>query len=460
MRAESNQLVRKAENWLMQRPEVEKVVTMVGLTSDNSQSNKGTPYLAELDVKLRKTPEGTEAYVARIRKPLTDYLVDARVNVYSVSMTGTVSKAAVEYIVSGTDKDSVALFADKALALLSSIPGVIQPTLSVENATPEIIVQVDRDKMSNLGLTLDNVGGMMQTNFQGNDQLRYTQGDYEYAINIRADKLSRRSIEDVAGLTVANPQGDLIQLSQFADVSLGIGPSRLERFNRNSSVTLRAQAYGVPAGAIAKQFMGQLSETQMPQGVQIQTAGDMKKMADSMSVLTTAILLSLLFIYLALVLLYNNWTDPLVVMIAIPLSIVGALLALAMSNTAMSIYAMLGMVMLVGLVAKNAILLVDFANEARGEGLSVDEALIQAVKLRTRPILMTALSTIIGMLPVALSRGSGAELRTGMAWVIIGGMALSTLLTLIVVPALYKAFHARQRTSAKPKVDIEALMQE
>lgn len=458
--AESNQLVRKAETWLMQRPEVEKVVTMVGLTSDNSQSSKGTPYLAELDVKLRKTPEGTEAYVARIRKPLTDYLVDARVNVYSVSMTGTVSKAAVEYIVSGADKDSVALFADKALALLSTIPGVIQPTLSVENATPEIIVQVDRDKMSNLGLTLDNVGGMMQTNFQGNDQLRYTQGDYEYAINIRADKLSRRSIEDVAGLTVANPQGDLIQLSQFADVSLGIGPSRLERFNRNSSVTLRAQAYGVPAGAIAKQFMGQLSKTQMPQGVQIQTAGDMKKMADSMSVLTTAILLSLLFIYLALVLLYNNWTDPLVVMVAIPLSIVGALLALAMSNTAMSIYAMLGMVMLVGLVAKNAILLVDFANEARGEGLSVDEALIQAVKLRTRPILMTALSTIIGMLPVSLSRGSGAELRTGMAWVIIGGMALSTLLTLIVVPSLYKAFHARQRTNAKPKVDIEALMQD
>ena len=414
-----------------------------------AESNQLVPYLAELDVKLRKTPEGTESYVARIRKPLTDYLVDARVNVYSVSMTGTVSKAAVEYIISGADKDSVARYADKALALLSTIPGVIQPTLSVENATPEILVRVDRDKMSNLGLTLDNVGGMMQTNFQGNDQLRYTQGDYEYAINIRADKASRRSIEDVASLTVANPQGDLIQLSQFADVTLGIGPSRLERFNRNSSVTLRAQAYGVPAGAIAKQFMGQLSE-----------AGDMKKMSDSMSVLTTAILLSLLFIYLALVLLYNNWTDPLVVMIAIPLSIVGALLALAMSNTAMSIYAMLGMVMLIGLVAKNAILLVDFANEARGESLPVDEALIQAVKLRTRPILMTALSTIIGMLPVALSRGSGAELRTGMAWVIIGGMALSTLLTLIVVPALYKAFHAKQRTSSKPKVDIEALMQE
>ena len=457
---ESNKLVRKAEGWLMQRPEVEKVVTMVGLTSDNGQSSKGTPYLAEMNVKLKEVPGGTETYVAKIRKPLSDYLVDARVRVCNVSMTGTVSKASVEYVISGADKDSVALYADKALSALSTIPGVIQPWLSVENATPEVTVRVDRDKMANLGLTLDNVGMMMQTSFQGNDQLRYTEGDYEYAINIRADKVSRRSIEDVAGLMVVNGQGDLIRLSQFADVSLGIGPSRLERYNRNSSVTLRAQAYGVPAGAIAKEFMSQLDGEDMPGGVQIQTTGDMKKMSDSMSVLMTAILLSLLFIYLALTLLYNNWTDPLVVMIAIPLSIVGALLALALTNTAMSIYAMLGMVMLVGLVAKNAILLVDFANEARAEGLPVDEALIQAVKLRTRPILMTALSTIIGMLPVALSHGSGAELRTGMAWVIIGGMALSTLLTLIVVPALYKAFHARQRSGTKPKVDIESLLTE
>lgn len=457
---ESNKLVRKAEGWLMHRPEVEKVVTMVGLTSDNGQSSKGTPYLAEMNVKLKKVPGGTKTYVAKIRKPLSDYLVDARVRVCNVSMTGTVSKASVEYVISGTDKDSVALYADKALSALSTIPGVIQPWLSVENATPEVTVRVDRDKMSNLGLTLDNVGMMMQTSFQGNDQLRYTEGDYEYAINIRADKVSRRSIEDVAGLMVVNGQGDLIRLSQFADISLGIGPSRLERYNRNSSVTLRAQAYGVPAGAIAKEFMSRLDGEDLPGGVQIQTTGDMKKMSDSMSVLMTAILLSLLFIYLALTLLYNNWTDPLVVMIAIPLSIVGALLALALTNTAMSIYAMLGMVMLVGLVAKNAILLVDFANEARAEGQPVDEALIQAVKLRTRPILMTALSTIIGMLPVALSHGSGAELRTGMVWVIIGGMALSTLLTLIVVPALYKAFHARQRSGTKQKVDIEALLTE
>ncbi len=453
----SNALVQRAENWFRSRPEVENVVAMVGLTSDNTQSTKGTPYLAELNVKLKKQKEGTETYITRIRKPLSDYLIDAKVNIFSVSLTGTASKAAVEYIITGNDPDSVMLFAEQALEALGSIPGVMQQELSVENATPEITVTVDRDKMSELGLSLDNVGMMMQMHFQGNDQLKYTRGDYEYDMNIRADRVSRRQADDVATLTFINNRGESVKLSQFADISLGTGPNRLERFDRNSSVTLRSQAFGVPAGAISKQFFGKMDKIHKPKGLRIETIGDMKKMSDSMDVLTTALMLSLLLIYLTMVVLYNNWTDPLVVMFSIPLSVVGAILALALSNTAMSIYAMLGLVMLVGLVAKNAILLVDFANDARREGKSMDEALIQAVSIRTRPILMTALSTIIGMLPVALSKGSGAELRNGMAWVIIGGMAMSTLLTLIVVPTVYKIMHP-VRKRKKEKVDIETLM--
>lgn len=454
---ESNALVQRAEQWFMERPEVDNIVTMVGLTSDNTQSNKGTPYLAELNVKLKKQKENTEHYITRIRKPLSDYLVDAKVNIFSVSLTGTASKAAIEYIITGNDNDSVMLFAQKALEELGSIPGVMQQELSMENSTPEILVTVDRDKMSELGLTLDNVGMMMQMYFQGNRQLKYTQGNEEYAINIRADKMYRQQVDDVSNLAFVNGRGESFTLAQFADIKIGTGASRLERFDRNRSITIRSQVYGVPAGAVSKQFMSKLEKADMPEGVRIETIGDMKKMSDSMSVLTTALLLSLLLIYLSMVVLYNNWVDPLVVMFSIPFSIIGAILALALTNTAMSIYAMLGLVMLVGLVAKNAILLVDFANEARNKGKSMDEALIEAVQIRTRPILMTALSTIIGMLPVALSRGSGAELRNGMAWVIIGGMAMSTFLTLIVVPIVYKIMHPVRRKKKVP-VDIEKLM--
>ena len=160
-----------------------------------------------------------------------------------------------------------------------------------------------------------------------------------------------------------------------------------------------------------------------------------------MGVLGTALLLSLILMYLAMVVLYNNWVDPFVVMFSIPFSVLGAILALALSGTSLNIYAMLGLVMLVGLVAKNAIILVDFAKEQLAEGKGMDEALLDAVRMRTRPILMTALSTIIGMIPVALASGSSAELRNGIGWVIIGGMLLSTMLTLIIVPVMFKVLH-------------------
>lgn len=461
---ESNALVRKAEDWLRVRPEVSKVVTMVGLTSDNTQSTRGTPYLAELNVKLvpaKLRDETTRLYIAKIKKPMSDYLVDAKVKIFSVAVTGQAAKAAVEYVITGNNADSVMIFADQALDVMRSIPGTMQQELSVESGTPEINVAVDRDKMSALGLTLDNVGFTMQMTYQGNNALKYTENNYEYDINIRSDKAYREQVEDVGNLTFMNSRGEAIRLSQFADITLGTGPSRLERFNRNSSVTIRTQVLGATAGEVSQEFRNRINKMKKPQGTRLIVTGDMQSMGDSMSVMTGALILSIVLIYLSLVVLYNNWADPFAVLFSIPLAILGAILALALSNTALSVYGMLGLVMLIGLVGKNAILLVDFANDAIKEGKEVNEALVQAVQLRTRPILMTALSTIIGMLPVALSSGSGAELRNGLAWVIIGGMSTSTFLTLIVVPVMYKILHSGKRHKSHLKsLDIERLMVE
>ena len=461
---ESNALIRKAEDWFRVKPEVTKVVTMVGLTSDNTQSTQGSPYLAELNVKMvpaRQREENTRIYIAKIKKPLSDYLVDAKVKIFSVAVTGQAAKAAVEYVITGNDADSVMIFADRALEVMRSIPGTMQQELSVERGTPEINVSVDRDKMSALGLTLDNVGFTMQMTYQGNNSLKYTENNYEYDINIRADKAYREQVEDVSNLTFINSRGEAIRLSQFADISLGTGPSRLERFNRNSSVTIRSQVLGASPGEVSQEFRDRIERMDKPQGTKLIVTGDMRSMSDSMTVMTGALLLSIILIYLSLVVLYNNWTDPFAILFSIPFAILGAILALAMTNTALSVYGMLGLVMLIGLVGKNAILLVDFANDAIKEGKEINDALIQAVRIRTRPILMTALSTIIGMLPVALSKGSGAELRNGLAWVVIGGMMLSTFLTLIVVPVMYRILHSGQgRRGYRQKVDIERLMVE
>ena len=457
----SNTLVRKAENWLMALPEVEKVITNVGGTSDNTQSARGIPYMAEMNVKLvpaKQRKVETRRFTTEIKQTLSDYLIDAKIKIFNVALTGEASKAAVEYVISGTNADTLMAFADRALSIMRAIPGTLQQELSVESGTPEISVSVNRDKMSALGLTMDNVGLTMQTVFQGNNLLKFTENNNEYDINIRADRAFRQQTEDVEGVSFLNNRGESVRLDQFADIKLGTGPNKLERYNRNSSVTIRTQVLGTTSGTVSDLFMSGIANMGQPKGIKIEATGDVKSMADSMSVLSAALLLSIVLIYLSLVVLYNNWIDPLVIMFSIPLSILGAILALGLTNTPMSIYAMLGLVMLIGLVAKNAILLVDFVNDAMKGGKAINEALISAVQIRTRPILMTALSTIIGMMPVALAAGSGAELRNGMAWVIIGGMASSTLLSLIVVPVVYRIFNAKK--GKRTKIDIEKLMYE
>ena len=444
---ESSAQVARAEAWLLSQPEITEVVSMAGLTSSNTESNQGTPYLAELKAKMVPPSERSKSvhvYISGLRRQLTDYLVDAKVDVFAASLHGSGNSADIEYIITGSKADSVALFADYALDVLRDIPGTLQQKLSTGSGRPEVEVVVDREKMSALGLSLDNVGLTLQMAFQGNTSMKFVRDDYEYNINIRADNFYRSSIDDVSSITFVNGQGSRITLDQFADVRIGTGPNRLERYNRNPSTTISAGVVGVSSGAASRQFLAAVSDKADAMGVKLETVGDMKSMMDSMSVFARAIMLSLILMYLSLVLLYNNWIDPLVVMFSIPFSILGAILALALSGTSLNIYAMLGLVMLIGLVAKNAILLVDFANEQLALGLSMDDALIAAVKMRTRPILMTALSTIIGMVPVAIASGSSAELRNGIGWVIIGGMALSTMLTLIVVPVVFKIFHRKK----------------
>jgi HAE1 family hydrophobic/amphiphilic exporter-1 len=446
---ESSAIVAKAESWLLKKTEVKETITMVGMTNSNNESNQGTPYLAEINVKLVPPKErklSTTLLVSQLRKPLTDYLVNAKVRMYAATLHGSANSADIEYLISGNNPDSVALFGEYALNAMSKVNGTTQQQLSSGNGMPEIEVVVDRDKMSELGLSLDNVGFTLQTAFQGNTSMKYVENDYEYDIDIRADKFYRRNIDDVSGLTFINQQGKAIRLDQFASVKLGTGPSRLERYNRNPSVSISANVVGVSSGTASKEFLANVNDKAEKMNVTISPVGNMKSMSDSMSVLSGALLLSLILMYLTMVLLYNNWVDPFVVMFSIPFSILGAILALALSGTALNIYAMLGLVMLVGLVAKNAILLVDFANEQLHNGETIDNALVNAVKMRTRPILMTALSTIIGMIPVAISSGSGAELRNGLGWVIIGGMTLSTMLTLIVVPVMFKLFHSKRQS--------------
>jgi len=441
---QTNLATRTAEKYLNKKPEITRLITTVGQTSEDGFGNsQSTAYKSEITVMLvdpEKRADASDIYAAKIKKELKNILPGVKVKTTAVSIMGTAERAPVELIVMGTELDSVMNYAKRAMDTLKTISGATEVKLSVEEGNPEINVQVDRDKMAALGLTLDAVGGTMQTAFSGtadDSKVKFRQGDYEYDINIRFDDFNRKNLEDVSNIQFINDKGQLIKLSQFAAVTEGSGPSHLERRDKNTSVSVQAQVMGRPSGTVTQEFTDKLAKMGKPTGISYVFGGDAENQGDSFGTLGTALLISIVLVYLIMVALYDNYIYPFVVLFSIPLAIIGALLALALTNNTLNIFTILGIIMLIGLVAKNAIILVDFTNQMKEQGQSTYQALIHANNARLRPILMTTIAMVIGMLPIALATGGVGAIKNGLAWAIIGGLISSMFLTLIVVPVVY-----------------------
>src|SRR5690606_5653161 len=245
---------------------------------------------------------------------------------------------------------------------------------------------------------------------------------------------NRKNIQDVSNLLFVNNLGQQIRLSQFANIREGSGPSQLERRDKSTAVKVQSQAIGRPSSTIVAEWQENIADIQAPVGVSYVWGGDMANQEEGFGTLGIALLASILLVYFIMVALYDSFVYPFVVMFSIPLSVIGALLALALTNNTLNIFTILGLIMLIGLVAKNAIILVDFTNHLKAEGKPTREALILANQARLRPILMTTIAMVFGMLPIAIATGPSAEWKNGLAWVIIGGLISSLFLTLIVVP--------------------------
>jgi len=446
---QTNLATQKAEAFLAKKPEITSLITTVGQSSGDFGGTQATAYKSEINVKLverNKRADNSSIYATKVSRELAKYLVGTKVKTVPISILGIAENAPIEMVVMGSDLDSAMKYAEAAKAVLANIKGATELKLSVESGSPEINVQVDRDKMASLGLTLQTVGVTMQTAFSGNTDGKFRKGEYEYDINIRYQTFNRKNIDDVSNLIFVNPDGKQIKLSQFAEIKQGSGPSQLERRDKSTSVSVRAQSLGRPTGTIVSEFQDKLLELEKsgklrkPVGVSYLWAGDAENQGEGFGTLGIALLASIILVYLIMVALYDSFVYPFVVMFSIPLSVIGALLALALTNNALNIFTILGLIMLIGLVAKNAIILVDFTNQMKAEGKSTHEALILANHARLRPILMTTIAMVIGMMPIALAGGAGAEWKNGLAWVIIGGLLSSLFLTLIVVPVMYQIF--------------------
>jgi HAE1 family hydrophobic/amphiphilic exporter-1 len=315
--------------------------------------------------------------------------------------------------------------------------------------------------MNALGLNVATVGMGMQVAFSGNDDSKFTIGDREYDINIRYDEIGRRNIEDVRNLEFVNTSGQRIKLSQFANVDYSSGPSMLERRDKSPSVSVEAAVVGRPTGTVAEEWEAKFAKIDKKPGLAYMWGGNMENQQEGFGSLGIALLASIILVYFVMVALYDNFVTPFVVLFSIPLSFIGALLFLALFNQTLNIFTILGIIMLIGLVAKNAIMLVDFANHRKSEGASTYDALVAANHARFRPILMTTIAMVVGMVPIAFATGDGADMNRGLAMVIMGGLLSSLFLTLIIVPVVYSIFDSLGRRLGKDKKkNYEALMVE
>ena len=353
-----------------------------------------------------------------------------------LSPTGSAS-VPIQIAVKGTDMDSLWKAARLVRSVVEKTPGSDYVAYSTKSPKPEVKVRLDQTRMAELGFSTAEVGGAVQTAFRGNDAFKFKEGGDEFPINVRMDKADRADISSVRGLMVTNVKGTTVRLDQLADVYESVGSSVLERTDRLNSIKVTSAAIGRPSGTIVADIQKALAKKPLPTGITIQYLGDAKNQGEAFGSLGTALLLGIVLVYLIMVALYESVVYPFVVLFSIPVALVGALLALALTMQPLSIFAIVGLIMLLGLVSKNGILIVDFANHLRKEGMGLTDALVEAGRERLRPILMTTVAMIFGMLPIALASGDGAEVKNGMAWVIIGGLTSSLILTLFLVPTMY-----------------------
>jgi len=465
---QTNFITQKAENYLKnlkvkgtEKPLIESMITTVGQSTSGMSASQATAYKSEIQITLvdkKERSESTTIIAAKLKRELSQYLVDAKVKTVPVGLMGA-QQAPIALVVTSDDVEKAQEYAEKASQLLKNVPGATEVKLTSEAGNPEIRVQIDRDKMTMLGLNVATVGTTMRIAFNGNDSSKFRTGDSEYNINIVFEDGSRQSIADIENMMFINSLGQQIKLSQFATISYASGPSQLERYDKSPSVTVQAQSVGRPTGTIVSEWKGKLEDLQKPANVHFTFTGEQENQDEGFGTLLVSLIAAILLVYMVMVVLYDSFSRPFIVLFSIPLSFIGALVALALANMSLNIFTLLGIIMLIGLVAKNAIMIVDFANHRKEEGEDTVTALIQANHARFRPILMTTIAMVAGMIPLAIASGAGAEINNALAIVIIGGLISSLFLTLIIVPLVYLIFdNISKRFSKGTKPDYDRLM--
>ena len=430
--ADTAAVMTQLDETIRQQPEVETVLQEVG---EEENINTGL-----LSVKLLPKNErelSQQEFQDKMRE-FFDWIPGARISFKSRGAGG--SSKDVSLILRSSNPEILTETANRIEKQVREIPGMVDVTTSASLVKPEVIIQPDPQKAADLGVSVRAIANTASLASIGNNEFnlaKFNLPDRQIPIRVQIDPEKRQDIETLTNLQIPANDGSLVPLKAVADIRLGSGPATIERFDRNRQVTVEGNLQGISLGDAMAQIRALPAITDLPPQVKEEPSGDAEIMRDIFARFGSALGLAVLCIYAILVLLYNNFIYPMAILVALPLSIGGALLGLLITQKELGLFALIGIVLLMGLVTKNAILLVDFALAGLQEGKTQRQAVIAAGVSRLRPILMTSISTIAGMIPIALEFGSDGEVRSPMAIAVIGGFTTSTLLTLVVVPVLF-----------------------
>lgn len=337
----------------------------------------------------------------------------------------------------GYDINTTDNLAERVKAGMQKIPGITDITISRDKGNPEIWFKIDRQKASSFGLNISDIAYTIRNNLYGNAATKYRDSGDEYDIFVRLKEENRQSLEDVQNIFVPTRAGNNIPLLNLAKFELRSGPLMIERKNQERLIKVEANVFGRSVGDINSDIRNMLSKIALPQDIYIKYGGSAEQMKESFGQLGIALLLGIILIYLVMVAQFESLLDPLVIMFSVPFALVGVAWGLLLSGTPFGIMPFVGAIMVVGIVVNNAIVLIDYTNILRARGIHLRDAILAGGRSRLRPILMTTGTTILGVLPIILSRGEGSEFWTPLGYALLGGMLVSTIITLVIVPVGY-----------------------
>jgi len=352
----------------------------------------------------------------------------------------------------GFDLATLNALARSVAELIADVPGITDIETSLEAGIPQQEIRVNRDKIADLGLSVRDVTQLLQTAVAGSKAGEYRTAGNAYRILVQLKDADKRSLDEILNLTLTTASGEKVALRNVVASEPSRGPVLIDRKDQQRLVTVRANVSGRDLGSVALEVRGLLDQIPRPVGYDLKVAGNFEEQQKAFGELVISLVLALVLVYMVLACQYESFRDPLVVMFSVPLAAVGVLVTLYLTKTTLNVQSYIGCIMLGGIVVNNAILLVDQASRLVHGGMLTREALIEAGRRRLRPILMTTLTTILGLLPLALGIGEGAEAQAPLARAVVGGLTASTLITLILIPVAYSLFHSDPQARRKGSV--------